>query len=298
MNKIQMAVFLVGVCFLNFKSGAQPLPFLTNGLVSYFPFNGNANDAWGTNNGTPNNITYTSDRFGSPNAAASFAGNSTSYIVVNTTNFNLATFSISVWINPTAGLGIEGPRIFSTGGYEITCDSPGNNLAASPRFIEFLDGLESSVFQAGVWTHVVVTLSCDQARIYLNGTLSACVTNSQPPTFLNGWLPTIGVNAGNYNNDNYGGLMSDLAIYDRVLSPLEVAEIYQSSLLAGITVVPGILVAGDTNEVYSIEYISSPSSTNWTTLVSNIVLQGNTFIYPDTNAVGKPQRYYRVVAQP
>jgi hypothetical protein len=298
MKAIQLIFLIAGLGFLSFKSKAQTTPFLTNGLVAFYPFNGNANDTSGNgNNGTPNNIIYVADRFGNPNAAASFAGNSSSYVVISTTNFNLTTFSISVWINPTAGLGIEGPRVFSTGGYELTCDSPANNLSLSPRFAEFVDELISPVFQAGVWTHVVATLASNQADIYLDGTLSASVTNSQPPTFLNGWLPTIGVNSGDYNNDNYGGLIDDLAIYNRVLSPLEVAEIYQSSLLAGITVVPGILVAGNTNQIYSIQFIPNISSTNWTTLVSNIVLQGNTYVYPDTNALGAPQRYYRVVAQ-
>lgn len=47
----------------------------TNGLVGYWPFNGNANDESGNgNNGTVNGATLTSDRFGSTNAAYSFNG--------------------------------------------------------------------------------------------------------------------------------------------------------------------------------------------------------------------------------
>jgi hypothetical protein len=271
-------------------------PFLTNGLIAYYPFNGNANDATTNgNNGTPYNITYVADRFGNHYSAASFAGNSTSYIVIGTTNFNLTTLSISVWINPTAALGIEGPRIFSTAGYEITSDSPVNNLGLSPRFIEFMN-LTSAQFQAGVWTHIVATLSPSEEAIYLDGNLSASVTNSQPPNFSNGWLPTIGVNSGNYNNDNYGGVIDDLAIYNRVLSPMEVAEIYQSSLLAGITTVPGIMITGNTNQNYSVQYITNISSTNWTTLTT-LLLTTNCVLYCDTNALGETQRFYRVVAQ-
>ena len=38
---------------------------LNNGLVAYYPFNGNANDASGNgNNGTVNGATLTTDRFG------------------------------------------------------------------------------------------------------------------------------------------------------------------------------------------------------------------------------------------
>ena len=42
-----------------------PTGFETNGLVAYYPFNGNANDASGNgNNGTVNSITLSADRFG------------------------------------------------------------------------------------------------------------------------------------------------------------------------------------------------------------------------------------------
>jgi hypothetical protein len=107
----------------------------------------------------------------------------------------------------------------------------------------------------------------------------------------------IGSSAAIYGFDSFGGSINDVAIYNRSLSSLEVAELYQSSLLAGIVTVPGIIVAGNSNQVFNIQYINSLSSTNWMTLVSNLVLQGNSLIFPDTNAVGQPARFYRVVAQ-
>ena len=49
--------------------------FLTNGLIAYYPFNGNANDASGNgNNGTVYGATLTADRFGNPNSAYYFNG--------------------------------------------------------------------------------------------------------------------------------------------------------------------------------------------------------------------------------
>jgi hypothetical protein len=48
---------------------------LQNGLVGYWPFCGNANDASGNgNNGTVNGATLTTDRFGNSNGAYSFNG--------------------------------------------------------------------------------------------------------------------------------------------------------------------------------------------------------------------------------
>src|ERR1017187_9384521 len=46
----------------------QSQSFLTNGLVAYYPFIGNANDASGNgNNGTVQGATLTTDRFNNPN---------------------------------------------------------------------------------------------------------------------------------------------------------------------------------------------------------------------------------------
>src|ERR1039458_1147503 len=74
--------------------------FLTNGLVLYLPFNGNANDASGNgNNGTVYGATLTADRFGNPNAAYSFNGTS-AYIKTPLTNTIFSgDFTASVWFN-------------------------------------------------------------------------------------------------------------------------------------------------------------------------------------------------------
>ena len=78
----------------------------TNGLVGYWPFNGNANDESGNgNNGTVNGATLTSDRFNSLNSCYLFTGTSNE---ISTTNqfFNngWANYTISFWFNPSANL--------------------------------------------------------------------------------------------------------------------------------------------------------------------------------------------------
>ena len=63
---------------ITFKISSLPIP--TNGLVAWYPFNGNANDSSGNgNNGTVHNATLSADRFNNPNSAYSFNGSS-SYI--------------------------------------------------------------------------------------------------------------------------------------------------------------------------------------------------------------------------
>jgi hypothetical protein len=63
MKKILFTIFIAAT----FNAVAQTIPSYvpTNGLVGYWPFNGNANDESGNgNNGTVNGATLTSDRNG------------------------------------------------------------------------------------------------------------------------------------------------------------------------------------------------------------------------------------------
>ena len=78
LNKIKLMLILT-LLFAN--TFAQVIP--TNGLVAYYPFNGNANDySLNANNGTVIDATLTADRFGNTNSAYQFNGNG-SYIYFN-----------------------------------------------------------------------------------------------------------------------------------------------------------------------------------------------------------------------
>jgi hypothetical protein len=84
----------------------QAQSFLTNGLVAYYPFNGNANDESGKgNNGTVYGATLATDRFGFTNSAYSFSRTGYTpptrkdeiYIPYSPT-FNTTNITVSVWV--------------------------------------------------------------------------------------------------------------------------------------------------------------------------------------------------------
>ena len=65
MLKKLLSILLVIIPFITFAQVD-----LNNGLVAYYPFNGNANDASGNgNNPIFNNAMLTSDYYGNPNSA-------------------------------------------------------------------------------------------------------------------------------------------------------------------------------------------------------------------------------------
>ena len=73
---------------------------LNNGLVAYYPFNGNANDEGNGNNLTAyDNATLTEDRFGDTNSAYILDGDN-DYLASSDTFYNAGTdHSISIWVN-------------------------------------------------------------------------------------------------------------------------------------------------------------------------------------------------------
>src|SRR5437016_948144 len=79
----------------------QAQPSLTNGLVAYFQFNGNANDS--TANATTLavvNLTFNTNRFGVATAAAQFSGNgyvSVGIPAISSIESN-GEFSVSAWV--------------------------------------------------------------------------------------------------------------------------------------------------------------------------------------------------------
>ena len=99
MKKLVLTL-LIGVTTLTaFAQVPSHVP--TNGLVGYWPFNGNAQDESGNlNHGIVNGATLTTDRNGVANKAYSFDGvNDNIFINNNFFNIGWNEFTISIWYN-------------------------------------------------------------------------------------------------------------------------------------------------------------------------------------------------------
>lgn len=104
-NIVPIKLFFLGFS-LNLISQTVP----TNGLIAWYPFNGNANDLSGNGlNGIINGSSLTNDRFGNMNAANDFNGLS-DFIVLNDINaFDFTPnqdFAISLLVEPNLPLDI------------------------------------------------------------------------------------------------------------------------------------------------------------------------------------------------
>ncbi|MFM7758107.1 MAG: hypothetical protein ACKO6J_04150, partial [Crocinitomicaceae bacterium] len=101
MKKRSLLLSVVAAFGFTIASWAQVPNYVpTNGLVGWWPFNGNANDESGNgNNGTVNGATLTTDRFVNINAAYNFNGTSDFISVMDNSSLDLLTnqYTLSVW---------------------------------------------------------------------------------------------------------------------------------------------------------------------------------------------------------
>jgi hypothetical protein len=234
--------FSLLLTFLNlFVTNFATAQIPSNGLVGYWPFNGNAYDASGNgNNGTVNGATFTTDRFGNVNSAYSFDGGATISVPHNASLGFAPTgdFSVSFWFYTTSTTFPQhfmGKRPNNTNVFNWQFLS-GTNLN-TPEY-SFGSGLAVNSYDGaiayqnldvGQWVQLVGVYSNGNWKLFRNGvqideTLGILASND---VFCN----LIFGNSG--NAEPFTGKLDDISIYNRALTPSEITQLYtdQTSLV-------------------------------------------------------------------
>lgn len=215
--------------------------FLTNGLVAYYPFNGDANDAAGTNNGVVHSATLATDRFGLPNKAYSFNGTN-AYIASTRPLQDLTNSTLSVWYYLGARTYPKQYALFAdsttAGGYDFSAyltptDSTTNKYGIFVvakdgfAFVACTNATPQSLQLVDRWVHFTWTVSPTNSNIYIDGNLVASANVSGNNIGFHATSYLIGANNSNPSIDFfYSGLIDDVRIYNRALSESEVAQLY------------------------------------------------------------------------
>ena len=249
---------------------------LDSGLVAYYPFTGNANDASGNGyNGTPmNGTSLTTDRFGNTNSAYYFNGVN-NYIDITTTNgfsqFNnpQSTFTYCAWIKTNyTGVGVicsnsseDGWNFFATArvlqGYII--DNSWN-----PTILSATDTVDD-----GHWHFAVFIFSNPTLKLYVDGQLQASSNFSGSLLSSGGWAQG-GINIGvRYipNGEYFNGSIDDIRIYNRAINQSEITALYNENLCyQTITVTDTLVINANLTGFSPIAYQNSikvyPNPTN------------------------------------
>lgn len=215
----------------------QTLDIPQNGLVAYYPFNGNANDESGNgNHGNIQGAVLTSDRFAKSNSAYHFNGSNNLINCGHRPSLQLTdSLTISAWFNSnnTDKLGeyIIGKCSDSTASYEYlicwdfyeggaswglkTCVGGENYNEIGSNFVPI----------PNTWYHVVVTFSYPgYLTLYLNGNIlsSISTTGRIEPTTQDLVIGCIRP-SGEPTMRFFNGSIDDICIYNRVLSTTEIS---------------------------------------------------------------------------
>ena len=228
-----MAAF--GFAIVSFAQVPSYVP--TNGLVGWWPFNGNANDESGNgNNGTVNGATLTTDRFGALDKAYDFDGVDDIIIVTNENNFDLQQgISISVWIkkstmSSSSHIISKFQNFDDSYSVKTVNTNLGFDLAQSPAaWTQFTSN--SNVDTS--WTKILVTRDfiSSQVKLYVNGILDTVsvytplIANSQAPLTFGDFF------GNNFSpGSRFDGVIDDIGIWNRALNQQEITDLYNSTL--------------------------------------------------------------------
>ena len=219
---------------------------LSDGLLGWWPFCGNANDESGNgNNGTVNGATLTTDRFGFANSAYDFDGIDDEIIVNEVTQLDgTTTLTLSCWINlddvtTTGGGGAGFVPIISKWGPSglwpessyilgLEDDKIVYNIDASQNIPNYPYTVQTpNNLLAQEWYHLVAQNDLNQMRIYINGQIAAVIDepnegNSDNNTELRfaAWWADV-----NSSYSNLDGRIDDVGLWDRILTISEIQSL-------------------------------------------------------------------------
>lgn len=202
-----------------------PARFLP-GLVSWWPADGNANDLFAGRDGSlGNGATFVVD--GRSGQAFSFNGAGS---VVQLPSFTQTELTVALWFR-TSSSGYLWDKNFNGSGYNLpfllTVDpggtvslGMGTGAADGPAWIT-----SSRSYNDNQWHHVSASYDGRDMVLYLDGRFEARLLFGRPmlqsgqPVALGRWS---GADAG-----FYAGSIDEVALYDRAISPVDIASVYR-----------------------------------------------------------------------
>ena len=209
---------------------------LPQGLISYYPFNGNLKDSMGNGSDgkASSNVVASTDRNGKANRAYSFKGGP-DYITLDN-NLSFENTTISCWVKTKMIKG-QWQVLLSN-----LCDA---NVTKYGQFIELrLDSMNRFDVYIGTpldsrtltsktalgndkWTLVTVSVDNFQTmNLYINGKRDSSHAFTKLP-FTTGTLEfLVGARSSPHSESPFTGSMDEVMFFDRVLNDSEITSIY------------------------------------------------------------------------
>nr|WP_319392768.1 LamG-like jellyroll fold domain-containing protein [uncultured Desulfobacter sp.] len=235
-----LLVLFLGLLLTVFFFKGVSFAGINDGLVVYYPFNGNANDESGNgNHGTVCGASLTLDRFSIPNNAFSFDGINDYIEIIDNDRLRLSNtdFTISVWLYETERNSSYNDALLVKRGYGqengwfVGLHGMSASVAGTVHY-QVSSGVDPNVHSISQvslndWHHVVATydIATQKVKLYIDSELDRTQANIPSPNANTDTNLTIGSNSsiGAYF---FHGSIDDIRIYNRSLSEEEILELY------------------------------------------------------------------------
>lgn len=205
----------------------QAQSFLTNGLVAYYPFNGDANDASGyQNNPVLNTATLTTNHLNLANSAYSFSGTEKTQYANQSQLQTTTSLTVSCWVL-TANT--------YSGFYGLVCKATPSNpwagfqVGVNQNHVQVEVDLKSFAgtipINDGKWHSICVVFDNNNGHleIFVDGKVDA--TYNTPNNSLITEYP-LNVGTDRQSVNFFSGLIDDVRLFNRGLSGDEVQQLY------------------------------------------------------------------------
>ncbi len=244
MKKINFKSILTLLAIL-FTSSLIFAQSINQGMIAWYPFNGNTSDLSGNNrNLTSVNTAFANDKDGRSSSSLYFNGSSAYCYGVADTGFSPNEITISAWVK-SEGIQKSNARTLTVG--------PDNKINGNYTFW-FEQGLQSlgfisaepvtntasiynystGTYTADSWCHIAVTFSnsTKELKFFINGVLDKKHSNSGSLTgFTSSRNISVGVTGYPTSlNSYFKGWMDDLRLYNRALTDNEISSLYSFNL--------------------------------------------------------------------
>ena len=232
-------ILLFSVLFTTMSFTQVPSYVPANGLLGWWPFNGNAHDESGNgNNGTVSGATLTTDLYGDANSAYIFDGINDYINAGDFYNFNNSNFTISVWfvqIGPTSNALISKREVNGLGNWwHLTLNTFLISASNNGPFL-WLAPLHEN-FNKYTWTNYTITREGNVISFFANGILSSQDILSTTYNMNNNANLIFGslFFDGAYG-DFHNGKLDDIGIWNRALTDCEIQNLYTSTNPTNLT---------------------------------------------------------------
>jgi hypothetical protein len=213
----------------------------SNGLVGYWPFNGNANDESGNgNHGTVNGATLAADRNGNTSSAYSFDGVDDFIQCLQSGPIGNSNVTASFWLKTDqVSYGhIIGYGSDAGSGTNFRIYSGDGGCSQSIVFDTYDNAVAQNNTHDNIWNFFTVVYESSNSgnlsdvKIYKNSSLlnSICFSVNNSLTNITNQYPIkFGKYHGTVQNGAFDGIIDDIAIYNRALTQEEITALYNGT---------------------------------------------------------------------